>query len=118
MTRADISAHTAGRRAIDVPSRAKAAPFGSCCHAFDGQNTRVPSRDTTAGTSVSPASSVTNTAMASAGPIDLSMPRVDSASAAKATITAPAAEAMASPTRSTACTMPLLASSPARSASR
>jgi hypothetical protein len=66
---------------------------------LDGQNTRRPSSDTTAGTRVSPAISVTATAMASVGPSDRNRLRVDSSRARKATMTTPAAEAMTSPTR-------------------
>ncbi|CAM5676164.1 hypothetical protein SALBM135S_09168 [Streptomyces alboniger] len=91
MNRAETTAHTAGLRAIDVPRRAKPVPCGSCRQDFDGQNTLVPSSETTAGTSVRPASSVRKTAMASAGPMDRSMPSEESVRAAKATMTAPAA---------------------------
>ena len=46
----------------------RTAPVGSRRHVLEGQNTRGPSSDTTAGTRVSPAIRVTATAMASAGP--------------------------------------------------
>ncbi len=71
-----------------------------------------------AGTRVSAASTVTKTAMASAGPIDRKMPSELSTSAMNETITAPPAEAMASPARSTACATAALGSSPSRSCSR
>ena len=45
---------------------AKRAPFGVCLQDLEGQNTRGPSSETTAGIRVSPAISVTATAMASA----------------------------------------------------
>ena len=94
------------------------AAFGSRRHDLDGQNTRGPSSETTAGISVSPAISVTATAIASAGPIDRSTLSVDSSSARNATMTTPAAEAITSPTRVTALTIACLASSPPRSRSR
>jgi hypothetical protein len=78
----------------------------------------VPSSETIAGIRVRPASSVTATAIASDGPIDLNRPRLERVSARKAMITAPAAEAIASPTRVTALIIACLASSPARSRSR
>ena len=62
------------------------AARGSRRHDRDGQNTRGPSSDTTAGISVSPAISVTATAIASAGPIDRSTLSVDSSSARNATM--------------------------------
>ena len=97
---------------------ANRAEAGSCRHAFDGQNTRVPSSETTAGTRVSPARSVTATAMASAGPSDLNRPSVDRVSTRNAAITAPAADVIASPTRVTADTIAVFGSSPARRRSR
>ena len=97
---------------------ANRAAFGSRFHALDGQNTSVPSSDTIAGIRVSPATRVTATAMASAGPSERSTPSVDSSRARNAMMTAPAAEAMASPTRATALTIACLGSSPARSRSR
>ncbi len=62
--------------------------------------------------------SVTATAIARAGPIDRSTLSVDSSSARNATMTTPAAVAMARPARVTALTMACLLSWPARSASR
>ena len=56
--------------------------------------------------------------MASAGPSDLNSPSVDRVSARNAMMTAPAAEAIASPTRVTALTIAVFGSSPARSRSR
>ncbi len=80
--------------------------------------TRLPSTDTIAGTRVSAATTVVATAIASAGPIARNRTSEDSTSAMKDTITAPPADAMASPARSTAwATAPLLGS-PVRSASR
>ena len=58
---------------------------------------------TTAGTRVRAASRVTATAIASAGPIARKMPSELRISARNATITAPPAEAIASPARSSAC---------------
>ena len=81
-------------------------------HAFDGQNTFVPSSDTIAGISVRPATRVVATAMARAGPSDLNRPSVDRVSARNAMMTAPAAEAMASPTRVTALIIAVFGSSP------
>ena len=97
---------------------ANRAALGSRRQALEGQNTRGPSSETTAGTRVSPAIRVTATAMASAGPIERSTLRVDSSSARNAAMTTPAAEEMTSPTRATAVTMAALGSSPARSRSR
>ena len=85
---------------------------------MDGQKTRVPSRETTAGTSVSPASAALKTAMARAGPNWRNSDRLDSVSARNAIITAPAAVAMAGPTRPMALSMACLDGSPARSRSR
>ena len=62
---------------------ANRAAFGSRRHAFEGQKTRGPSSETTAGTSVSPAISVTATAIASVGPSERSTLSVDSSSAEK-----------------------------------
>ena len=118
MSSAEAAANTPGRRPTARPMEAKCVPLASRFQEFDGQNTRAPSSDTTAGTSVSPASRVTATAIASAGPSDRSIPSEDSNRARKAMITAPAADAIASPTRVTALTIALLASSPARSRSR
>ena len=97
---------------------ANRAALGSRRHALDGQNTRGPSSDTTAGTRVSPAISVTATAMASAGPIDRSTLSVDSSSARNAAMTTPAADEITSPTLATALTIACLGSSPLRSPSR
>ena len=97
---------------------ANRAPVGSRRHVLDGQNTRGPSSDTTAGTRVSPAISVTATAIASAGPIERSTLSVDSISARNAAMTTPAAEEITSPTRATAETIAALGSSPARRPSR
>ena len=98
-----------------APNRAER---GSRCHDLDGQNTFGPSSDTTAGTSVRPATSVTATAIASAGPSDRRMLTVDRTSARNAAMTTPAAEEITSPTRVTALTMACLRSSPRRSRSR
>ncbi len=97
---------------------AKRVPFGSRRHALDGQKTRVPSSATIAGIRVRPASRVTATAIASEGPSDLNRPRVERLSARKDTITAPAAEAIASPARVTAAATASRGESPARSRSR
>ena len=97
---------------------ANRAAVGSRRHVLDGQNTRGPSSDTTAGTRVSPAIRVTATAMASAGPIDRSTLNVDSSSARNAAMTTPAAEEITSPTLATAVTMACLGSSPLRRPSR
>ena len=94
------------------------AACGSRRHDRDGQNTRGPSSDTTAGISVSPAVNVTATAIASAGPIDRSTLSVEASSARNAAMTTPAAEAITSPTRVTALAIACLASSPLRSRSR
>src|SRR5690349_17917973 len=101
----EITAMAPGRRPSALPTAAKRAPFGSVRQALDGQNTLVPSNETTAGTRLSPAISATATATANAGPIARNMPSVDKTSAMNAIITAPAAEVMASPTRVTALTM-------------
>ena len=97
---------------------ANRAAFGSRRQALDGQNTRGPSSDTTAGTSVSPAIRVTATAIASVGPSERSTLRVDRSSARNATMTTPAAEEITSPTRATALAIACLESSPRRSRSR
>ncbi len=93
-------------------------PSGCFCQDLLGQNTLGPSSETTAGTSVRPAIAMTMTAMARPGPIDRKLPRVANSIAPNAMTTAPAAEAMASPTRSTATIMACFLSSPARSRSR
>ena len=70
---------------------------------IDGQEmTRGPRTATTAGTSVNAASTAAATAIASAGPIERKMLRDDSTIAMKAMMTAPPADAIASPARSTA----------------
>src|SRR5262249_58913712 len=94
------------------------APLVCVYQALDGQKTLVPSRETIAGISVRPANSVVKTAMASAGPSDLNRPSVDSVSARNAMMTAPAADAIASPTRDTALIIAVFESSPARRRSR
>ena len=94
------------------------AAFGSRRHDFDGQKTRGPSSETTAGISVSPAISVTATAIASVGPSERSTLSVDSNSARNATMTTPAAEEMTSPTRATAVAIACLESAPPRNCSR
>ena len=75
------------------------APFGSRCHALDGQNTAVPRSVTTAGISVSAAMSVTATAIASVGPSDRKMLSDDSSQRQERAMTTLAAEAITSPTR-------------------
>ena len=117
-TSPDAAAYTAGRRPSDWPRAPNRAKAGSFCHAFEGQKTFVPIRETTAGTSVSAATTVTATAIASAGPIDLKMPSELRISAMNDTITAPPAEMIASPARVIACTTAALCSSPRRSRSR
>ena len=67
---------------------------------------------------MSAASRVTATAIASAGPIERKIPSEDSTSAMNATITAPPAEAIASPARSSAWATAARFSSPSRSRSR
>ncbi len=117
-TSPEAAAYTAGRRPRDWPIAPKRAKVGSFFHAFDGQNTLVPIRETTAGTNVSAATTVTATAIASAGPIDLKMPSELRISAMNDTITAPPAEMIASPARVIACATAALCSSPRRSRSR
>ncbi len=107
-----------GRRASERPAAANRADSGSTRYFFDGQNSARPSTVTTAGTRVSAASSVTATAIASAGPIARKMPSEESTSAMKATITAPPADAMASPARSSAWATAGRVASPSRSRSR
>ncbi len=98
---------------------AKRAFEGSRCQALEGQNRTFSGiRHRIAGTRVTEAIAVTATAMASAGPSALNIPRLDRTSTAKATTTAPAAEVMASPTRPTALATASLRFSPARSRSR
>ena len=92
--------------------------FGWRCHAFDGQKTYRPSSDTIAGIRVSDVTSMTATAIASAGPSEPKKPSEASSSTRNATMTAPAAEAMTSPTRWTEVTIAVFLSSPARSRSR
>lgn len=113
-TSPESAAVNAGLRCTPRPRAANRAFCGSCCHDFDGQKTFGPISDTTAGISVRPAIRVTVTEMASAGPICLRKPSVDSTSARNAMMTAPAAEAMASPTLATALIMACFGSSPAR----
>ena len=117
-TRPEAAANTAGRRPRAPPIAVNAAPFGSRCHAFDGQNTAVPISDTTAGISVRAAMRVTATAIARVGPSDRKMLSDDSVSARKAAMTTQAAEAMTSPTRVTDWTIASFLSSPRRSRSR
>lgn len=117
-TSPDTTANRTGCRPSASPMAPNRAAFGSFFHAFDGQNTLVPSSETMAGTSVSAASTVTATAMASAGPMERKMPSVDRTSAMNATMTAPPADAMASPARSIECETAVLLSRPCRSASR
>ena len=94
-------------------------PSGSTIHFFDGQEiARGPKAATTAGTSVNAASTASATAIASAGPIERKMLRDDSTIAMKAMITAPPAEAIASPARSTAWDTAPRPSKPSRRASR
>jgi hypothetical protein len=73
---------------------------------------------TTAGISVSAAISVTATAIASVGPSERKMLSEESSRATNATITTLAAEAITSPTRSTAVATACFGVSPARSRSR
>ena len=61
---------------------------------------------------------MTPTAMASAGPSEPKKPSEASSSTRNATITAPAADVMTSPTRCTVTTIAVRLSSPARSRSR
>jgi hypothetical protein len=68
ITPPEATTQRTGCRPSEPPIAANRAPVGSSRHAFDGQKTRVPSRETIAGTRVSPASRVTATAIASAGP--------------------------------------------------
>jgi hypothetical protein len=92
---------------------------GSTIHFFDGQETTLgPTTATTAGTSVSAASTAIATAIASAGPIERKMLSDDSTIAMKAMMTAPPAEAIASPARSTAWDTAPRPSKPRRRASR
>ena len=113
-----VPAKRPGCRPRDRPIAANRAAFGSVFQAFDGQKTRVPSSETTAGTSVSPAVAALKTAMARAGPSSRKSDRLDSVSARNAIITAPAAVAMAGPTRAMALSIACLEGSPARSRSR
>src|ERR1700712_640251 len=75
MTPPEAMANRAGCLPMAPPIAAKRAPFGSCCHALDGQNTRVPRSETMAGMRGSPATSVAATAMARAGPSALKSPK-------------------------------------------
>lgn len=118
MTTPATRATATGLRPTRPPIRWKAVPLGWCCQVLDGQNTFGPISDTTAGTRVNAAIAITITAMARPGPIDLNEPNVASNIAPKAITTAPAAEAMASPTRSTETIIASFLSSPARSRSR
>src|SRR5689334_14439314 len=74
-TSPETLAYIAGRRPREFPIAPNRAYSGSFVHDFDGQKILVPISETTAGTSVSAARTVTATAMASAGPIDLKMPK-------------------------------------------
>ena len=118
MTMPETAANRTGRLAIARPIAAKRAPRGSVFQAFDGQKTRVPSSDTNEGIRVRPATSVTATAIASAGPSERNRPSVDSASAMNDTITAPPADTIASPARVTAPATAAFGLSPARRRSR
>ena len=104
MTPPEASATTAGRRAVNRPSRLNIAPFGVFCQDFDGQNTFGPSSETTAGTRVIAANAITATAIASPGPRLLNPPKTASSRALNAMMIAPAADAITSPTRATAVT--------------
>lgn len=115
---AEPAATQPGRRPMSVPTRCESRCSGCLRQALDGQNTLEPRSEKTAGTRVSAATRVTATEMARAGPIARNMPRLDSSRARKATITAPAAEAMVSPTLPTASAMACLGSWPVRRCSR
>ncbi len=107
-----------GWRATASPIAPNRAASGSRFHERDGQNTRAPRSEAIAGMSVSPARSVAATATASAGPSDRNKVMLESVNARNAMITAPAAVAIAGPTRVTASIIACLASAPARSRSR
>jgi hypothetical protein len=81
--RPEAAAKRAGRLPTALPMAAKWVPLGSFCQALEGQNTRRPSSDTTAGTRVRPATRVTATAIARVGPRERNRLRVDRSSARK-----------------------------------
>src|SRR5437764_453416 len=114
----DATITTPGRRATTRPTAANRVARGARSAERDGQNTHRPSTVTTAGTRVSAAASMTATPIARAGPSVVKNPSVASTSAPNAAITANAADAIASPTRSTAATTASAGSSPARRRSR
>jgi hypothetical protein len=93
-------------------------PFGVFFQDFDGQNTLVSTRDTTAGMSVTTATAISATAMDRPGPRLVNAPNTASSNAMNAMMIAAAAEAMTSPTLATAATSAVFGSSPARSRSR
>lgn len=116
---ADTAANRTGCAATDRPMARNRVASGSTVHFFDGQAiTRGPTTATSAGTSVSAASTAIATAIASAGPIERKMLSDDSTIAMNAMITAPPAEAIASPARSTACDTACRLSNPSRRPSR
>jgi len=86
------------------PTRRYTEVEGVVCHERDGQKTRGPSTETTAGTRVTPASHITATPITRPGAIVWSEPSSESPSAEKAMITTKAAKVMTSPTFPTACT--------------
>src|SRR5690349_19513811 len=97
ITPPDAIATTPGRRPVNLPSRWNTPLFGVRCHDFDGQNTLVPSRDTTAGTSVTAASAISTTAIDRPGPKLVNAPNTASSNAMNAITMAAAADAMTSP---------------------
>src|SRR3546814_10832723 len=103
-TRPEAAAKTPGRWPSERPTLANRAAPGPRFHPFEGQNRAFPRTVTTAGTSVRAATRVTATAIANAGPIERKMLSELSSRARNATITAPPADAIASPARSRACT--------------
>jgi hypothetical protein len=117
-TAPEKAAVSPGRRAISPPSRLKIRLPPACRHRFEGQKTRGPISASSAGISVSAASSITAIAMISVGAIVRKEPRWASKSAAIAAITTRPEEAIVSPTRCTDSPTACLDSSPARMRSR
>jgi hypothetical protein len=107
-----------GRRTTSRPMRAATPSLRSRRQDFDGQKNARPVTASTAGMSVTPASSITRTETAIAGPSTRNCPNSASPSVPNATATASAADAITWLTRRAARSAAARRSYPARSCSR
>jgi hypothetical protein len=112
------SAARPGVRAIWRPSRAAGPSVCSFAHEREGQNSARPVIAAMAGISVTPATSITSTEIATAGPITRNCPNSASSIVVKAATIASAAEAITGPTPPAARDAAVRRSSPIRSRSR